>query len=149
MHNTAILSFNQVLIVTILPWFMLINTNESLCQPSPKRQKQNLRYRVYSYSTGILTCFPFLHVIFWMQLGPTYPWLIYIVKEPLPFRWQRLSLCSDLTTARILIFMRSTSPFEDTSILTNRHTYHYAYRMSAVSVAGLAPSVFGAYSLDE
>ena len=58
-----------------------------------------------------LNLFPFLYRSkLWSQLGSTYPWLICIVKEPLPLRWQRFSLCSDLTTTKILIPTKSTNP---------------------------------------
>ena len=55
---------------------------------------KNLSTSVRSYSivagfkrgTGILTCFPFAITIIRLRLGPTYPRLIDIASEPLPFR---------------------------------------------------------------
>ena len=85
-QRPAILGFNQVLIIKILPWFIPINTNDSLCQSIPKRQKPDLCCHVYLNSTRILTCFPFPFIPLGIELGPTNPWLNCIAKEPLPFR---------------------------------------------------------------
>ena len=74
------------------PDLLAINNHDSDCQPSPKRQEQGLRRRTYIRGTRILTRFPFLYQPkLWAELGLTYPWLIYIAKEPLPFRWNRFS----------------------------------------------------------
>ena len=51
---------DPILIIMILLGSVLINTNDSSCLLSQKRQKQALRCRTYLKSTGILTCFPFL-----------------------------------------------------------------------------------------
>ena len=59
LHST-IPRFNQVLIMTILPWFVLVKITDMLSWSIPKRQKPNLRYRTYKSSNGILTVFPFL-----------------------------------------------------------------------------------------
>ena len=117
MHKACCSQFNQDLIIMILPWYILINITDKLCQPSQKRRKLNLCCHMYPNSTGILTCFPFPNNLLRIWLGSTYPWLTYIVKEPLPFRWQRFSLCYDLTTARILVFIRSTFTHENASVL--------------------------------
>ena len=58
-HRPAILEFNRVLIITILPWFIPISTADEQCWSIPKRQKQGLRCRTYWNSSGILTAFPF------------------------------------------------------------------------------------------
>ncbi len=118
--RTAVLRFNRVLIITILPRFIPINIFDERCQSSPNSQKCDLCCHAYFYSTGILTCFPFWSFDLRITLGSTYPWLIYIVKEPLPFRWQRFSLCSDLTTTRILIPIESTNPLGNASTPTGR-----------------------------
>ena len=102
LHKEDYFSFAQVLIVMILPWVILL-THREMCQPNPKCQKSDLRCRAYPKNTRILTCFPFPFINLWCRLGPINPWLIVIVKEPLPFRWQWFSHCFDLTTARILI----------------------------------------------
>jgi len=62
----------------------------------------------------MLTFFPFPSLELRAELGSTYPWLIYIAKEPLPFRYCRFSLQIGPTTTRILIFARFTSPYGKT-----------------------------------
>ena len=52
--HSAILRFNLVLIITILPRFILINANDNLHWSIQKRLKRNLRYRAYFDSNGIL-----------------------------------------------------------------------------------------------
>ena len=58
----AILNFNRVLNITLLPRLILINSNDSCCPSSQKRQKHDLCCHAYSNSTGILTCFPFPNI---------------------------------------------------------------------------------------
>ena len=101
--RATIPKFNQVLIVTILPWFVMVSINDSLCQSNRKRQKRSLCCHVYTSSIGILTYFPFPILNLWDWLGSTNPWLICIAKEPLPFRWRRFALRLDPTTTGILI----------------------------------------------
>ena len=86
-----------------------------MCCSSRKSQKQNLCCHTYLDNTGILTCFPFPSFLLGIRLGSITPWLIYIVKEPLPFRWQWFSHCTALTTTRILYSSRSTHLFRRTS----------------------------------
>ena len=118
--RNTIPSFNQLLIITILRWYVLVSKTEKSCWFSSNRQKESLRHRVYSNSKGILTFFPFPLFQLGTRLGLTYSWLNCIVKKPLPFRWQWFSHCYDPTTARILILARSTPPYEDASALTKR-----------------------------
>ncbi len=92
-QNSAIPRFNQILIIMILLWFILVNTDDDPYQSIPKSQKSNLCHHAYLNSKGILTFFPFPLFKWWTWLGLTIPWLIYIVKEPLPLQWQRFSLC--------------------------------------------------------
>jgi len=54
------------------------------------------------------------------QLGPTYPWLIDIAKEPLPFQRQRFALCYDPTIARIVISARSIPAHAEISAQAER-----------------------------
>ncbi len=144
----TILRFNQILIITVLLWFILISITDELCQPSQKCQKSSLCCHAYLDSKGILTFSPFPSLLLGDRLGLTYPWLIFIVKEPLPFRWQRFSLCFILTTTRILIPDRSTLICINASALPERlPTIHL--RWSSVSVIGLALSVLEAYNLDK
>ena len=85
-HRDTILRFSEVLIVTILPSHALINTADKPWQPTPKRQKQDFRRRILRLYRNI-NLFPFPHTLqLGAQLGPIYPWLICIAKEPLPFR---------------------------------------------------------------
>ena len=84
--STAHLRISVVLIITILPTLVQIIINDSLCTPSSKRRKMNLRCRTYISSTRILTGLPFPKHLLGARLGPTDPWLICIAKEPLPFR---------------------------------------------------------------
>ena len=117
--------FTQVLVMTTLPCVMLINMSDETCAPLPKRQKYNSRCRTYKSSTGILTCFPFLLVQLGLQLGSTNPWLIFIVKEPLPFRWYWFSQYYVPTIARIFISARSRSPLGKRSTRAERLPIHH------------------------
>ena len=137
-----------------LLWFALISIADKLCQPSPKCQKSSLRYRTYSESKGILTFFPFPFLQLGDWLGLTYPWLIFIVKEPLPFRWRWFSHRFILTTTRILIPNRSTSAHTDASALSGRlPTIHLSMilsigdRFSPVRFRGLQPWQVSCYAL--
>lgn len=111
LHTKYHSNLNLVLIITILPRFIVISTTDKLCKPSPKSQKQFLCYHTYLDNTGILTCFPFPSFLLGIRLGSITPWLIYIVKEPLPFRWQWFSHCTAPTTTRILYSSWSTNLF--------------------------------------
>ena len=118
--SMAVLRFNQVLLVTRLPRFVLISKSDKTCQSSPKRQKSDLCCHAYTCSTGILTCFPLPLLQLGAWLGSTYPWLNCVAKEPLPFRWYRFSRYSVPTITRIFISIRSIHPFRNTSALTER-----------------------------
>ena len=111
-YRTAFPEITRVLIVTILPRLVSVNTLGSLCSVSPKRQKRGLRCRTYKNSTGILTGFPFASLQLGDHLGSTNPSLIFIGKEPLPFRRRRFSLRSVPTLTRILISARFTYTYE-------------------------------------
>jgi len=82
----AIWNFILVLIITILPRIIFLNTSDKMCLFIPNRHKEILCCHAYLKSTGILTSFPFLASQLDCKLGPTHPWLICITKEPLPFR---------------------------------------------------------------
>ncbi len=69
------------------------------------------------------------------RLGPTNSQLNYMAKKPLPFRYQRFSLCVDPTTTRILIPTRSISPYEKTSALIEHQLTTY-FLTKAVSSIG-------------
>ena len=125
-----------------------------LSWPTPKCQKFVLRRRAYYNSTGILTCFPFLDIDLWCQLGSTYPWLNCIVKEPLPFRWYRFSLYFGLTLARILNFERFTLPLRSAFARTKRLPiitfcviYSIGNQFSPVHFKGLSPWQVSCYAL--
>ena len=81
-------------------------------------------------------------------LGPTNPRLMNIVEEPWPFRRMGFSPIYAATLSRILVRTRSTGPHGPASA----HARHLPTRSpcgcSGVSVAGLAPSIFGAHDLD-
>ena len=111
---------NLVLIFTILPRFALVNKNDSSCLSSQKRQQQNLRCRTYFSSKGILTFFPFPIIQLRNRLGFTNPWLICIVKEPLPFQRNWFSQFLDPTFTRIFISARSISFRKNISIQAER-----------------------------
>ena len=101
-----------------------------------------------------INLFPFPQSIIWILLGLANPWLIDIVKEPLPFQWQRFSLCFDLTTTRILISMRSTSLRRNASALTERllttsfsTVYSIGNQFSPVHLRDLQPWQVSCYTL--
>jgi len=80
----------------------------------------------------------------------TYPSLIYIEKEPLPFRPQWFSHCSSPTTARILIRTRSTCPSRQASVLAlHQPNLHAPCAWTLVSANSLDPIIFGAHTLEE
>ena len=124
-----------------------------MSQPIPKRREPVLRCRTYKGGNGILTVFPFRCFLLGALLGPTDPWLMSIAKEPLPFRWQGFSPCSDPTTARILISEGSTSSLEDASAPTERLlTLAFAIhgignRFSPVHFQGPRPRRVSCYAL--
>ena len=99
----------------ILPCFFVISTYDSRCWFSQKGRKCGLCCHAYSNNTGILTCFPFPYLLLGVRLGSINPWLIFIVKEPLPFRRMWFSHIFALTTARILYSSRSTYLFRHAS----------------------------------
>ena len=147
--QNTIPKLNQFLIITILHWFILVNMNDGSCRSNRKRLKSCLCCHSYQNSKGILTFFPFPFLMLWDWLGPTNPWLIDIVKEPLPFQWQRFSLCLDPTTTRILISARCIPILKGTSTLAERLPITRTAVRSIVSVINLVPSTFKAYCLDE
>ena len=108
-HST-ILNFDQVLGVTPLPWFMMISANGNLHSLTRKCQKLYLRCRTYLDSKGILTFFPFSSIRLGSRLGLTNPWLICIVKEPLPFQRYGFSPYLVPTLTKIFNTVRSKRP---------------------------------------
>ena len=152
-HKRHYSQFNQLLNITLLRWLILLNSLDNRNQPNPKCQKIILCCHAYLLSKGILTFFPFPIFELRSRLGSTNPWLIIIVKEPLPFQRQCFSHCSDLTTTRIFITMRSTPSLEEISAHTVRLstvifiTYSIGNQFSPVHFQGLLSWQVSCYAL--
>ncbi len=128
---------------------MLISTNDSLCQPIPKRRKSGLCCHAYFSSTGILTCFPFPLFLLGSRLGSTYPSLNCIEQGnlALPVALILTVLCSyyhqDSHSLQVHISSRKCFCPARTP------AYHKAFGLSMVSVTALVPSIFKTHILDK
>ena len=133
---------------------MTINPNDNLDWSSRKCRKYFLCHHMYLNSKGILTFFPFPKTELRNELGSTYSWLNCIVKKPLPFQWQRFSLCLDLTTTRIFISTGSTytlahasAPAKRLSTIFFWKTYSIGDRLSPVHFRDILPWQVSCYAL--
>ena len=62
----------------------------SSTRPTPKRQKYNLRYRVYLHGVGILTDFPFANLRLAVGLGSPNSELKNIAQKPVCYAASRI-----------------------------------------------------------
>ncbi len=102
------------------PQASALKQDDSPARLSPKRRERSLRRRAYPGGAGILTCFPFGHVVLRMPLGPTNPRLTIIAEEASPLRRWGFSPHFAATTAGILIPARSTGAHAPASAQTGR-----------------------------
>ena len=114
-------------------WHMVVHPSP-MCQ-EPSRDP---------FGAGILTCFPFEAFVLRDPLGPTNPRLTNIAEEPWPLRrcgFSRALCCYSSRDSHPNAVHRSSRPdfFPRTAPLCQ-----ITLRCSAVSVADLAPSIFGA-----
>ena len=116
--------------------------------PTLKRQELTLRCRVYLDGTGILTCFPFLPKELPRELGPAYPQLTNIAVEPLPLRRWGFSPHLCCYYYRDLHFYEVHLTSQPSFCPRRTPPYRITFRCPQVSVADLAPSIFGAPDLD-
>jgi len=107
---------------------------------------QGLRRRAYSFSSGILTAFPFDILLLGYDLGSTNPQLTIIAEEPLPFRRRGFSPRFVVTISEILNFTGSTPTLVGASAPA-KHSPTIFLSESKISVVCLVPSILEAIHL--